>query len=179
MKLTNEQRLLVVDDQSKIGSSATARKWGLTRQHVKDLARLYRNNALYSHGKNNKYSFDFKVKVVKAYINGEGSFRDLSIKFGIPSNSIIIKWYDIYQSQGEEGLRNMKKQGRPRNSETKSTKSKVNVDKLLQSEKSFSEYSPEEEKALKEELLRLRCHEEFSKKFEALAQDYLIKKNSK
>jgi len=72
----------------------------------------------------------------------------------------------------------MKKQGRPSNSETKSIKSKVNVDKLLQSEKSFSEYSPEE-KALKEELLRLRCHEEFSKKFEALAQDYLRKKNNK
>ena len=73
----------------------------------------------------------------------------------------------------------MKKQGRPSNSETKSIKSKVNVDKLLQSEKSFSEYSPEEEKALKEELLRLRCHEEFSKKFEALAQDYLRKKTNK
>ena len=46
----------------------------------------------------------------------------------------------------------MKKQGRPSNSETKSIKSKVNVDKLLQSEKSFSEYSPAEEKALNEEL---------------------------
>ncbi len=177
MKLTNEQRLLVVDDQSKIGSSATARKWGLTRQHVKDLARLYRNNALYSHGKNNKYSFDFKVKVVKAYINGEGSFRDLSIKFGIPCHGLIISWYHIYQSKGEEGLRNMKKTGRPRKNEVKENKNKVNLDSLLSSDK--EEYTKEEIKALKEELLRLRCHEEFSKKFEALAQDYLIKKNSK
>ena len=34
-------------------------------------------------------------------------------------------------------------------------------------------------KSIKEELLRLRCHEEFSKKFEALAQDYLRKKTNK
>ena len=39
-------------------------------------------------------------------------------------------------------------------------------------------YTKEEIKTLKEELLRLRCQEEFSKKFEALAQDYLKKKNS-
>ena len=32
----------------------------------------------------------------------------------------------------------------------------------------------EEIKALKEELLRLRCHEEFSKKFEALAQALIV-----
>ena len=179
MKLTYEQKLLVIEDYFKIGSSSTANKWGLHHNYVKELVRLLQNNSLQAHGKKNIYTPDFKIKVAKAYANGEGSLRELSIKFGIPSYSIIIKWYYIYQSQGEEGLRNMKKQGRPRNSETKSTKSKVNVDKLLQSEKSFSEYSPEEEKSLKEELLRLRCHEEFSKKFEALAQDYLRKKNNK
>ncbi len=43
----------------------------------------------------------------------------------------------------------MKKPGRHSNSEIKSTKNKVNVDKILQSEKSFSEYSPEEEKVSK------------------------------
>jgi len=54
---------------------------------------------------------------------------------------------------------------------------KINLDSLLSSDK--EEYTKEEIKALKEELLKLRCHEEFSKKFEALAQDYLRKKTNK
>ncbi len=52
-----------------------------------------------------------------------------------------------------------------KNLQPKKTK-KINVNKLIDSEKPFSEYTHEEEKALKMELLRLRCHEEFSKKFE-------------
>lgn len=179
MKLTYEQRLLVAKECFKNGTYLTARKWGLSVRYVQELFLLYRNNALSAHSKKNKYDSNFKIKAVKAYVNGEGSLRDIAIRYGIPDKKSIRSWYHIYQTNGEEGLRNMKKQGRPINSETKSTKSKVNVDKLLQSEKSFSEYSPEEEKALKEELLRLRCHEEFSKKFEALAQDYLRKKTNK
>lgn len=177
MKLTYEQKLLVIEDYFKIGSSSTANKWGLNRNYVRELVRLLQNNSLQAHGKKNIYTPDFKIKVAKAYANGEGSLRELSIKFGIPSNSVIITWYDIYQSQGEEGLRNMKKPGRQKKDEVKANKNKVNLDSLLSSDK--EEYTKEEIKALKEELLRLRCHEEFSKKFEALAQDYLRKKNNK
>lgn len=71
----------------------------------------------------------------------------------------------------------MKKTGRPKKDEVKANKNKVNLDSLLSSDK--EEYTKEEITALKEELLRLRCHEEFSKKFEVLAQDYLRKKTNK
>lgn len=53
----------------------------------------------------------------------------------------------------------MKKTGRPKKDEVKANKNKVNLDSLLSSDK--EEYTKEEIKALKEELLRLRCHEEF------------------
>ena len=180
MKLTYDDYLQIVEDYKKIGGKATARKWLINYSHVKRIIVKYRNNCLYPHSnRKNLYSPEFKLKLVRAYIRGEGSFEELANKFGVCGHTSILYWYHIYQSKGEEGLRNMKKPGRQSNSEIKSTKNKVNVDKLLQSEKSFSEYSPEEEKALKEELLRLRCHEEFSKKFEALAQDYLRKKTNK
>ena len=71
----------------------------------------------------------------------------------------------------------MKKTGSPKKDEVKANKNKVNLDSLLSSDK--EEYTKEEIKALKEELLRLCCHEEFSKKFEDLAQDYLRKKTNK
>ena len=70
----------------------------------------------------------------------------------------------------------MKKTGRPQKNKNKDNKKKLDLDKLLSTNK--EDYTKEEIKTLKEELLRLRRQEEFSKKFEALAQDYLKKKNS-
>ncbi|SKA71455.1 Helix-turn-helix domain-containing protein [Succinivibrio dextrinosolvens DSM 3072] len=177
MKLTYEQRLLVAEDYFRIGASCTANKWGLNRDYVRELSRLLENNSLQDHSKYNIYTSDFKITVVKAYVNGEGSFRDIATRYGIPDKKSVRTWYHIYQTNGEEGLRNMKKNGRPRKEAVKDNKNKVNLDNLLSSDK--EDYTKEEIKALKEELLRLRCHEEFSKKFEALAQDYLRKKNNK
>ncbi len=179
MRFTYEDKLKIVEDYEKLGLTETSRKWNTCKRNVLTLFTKYKNSCLVPHSKiNKKYSPEVKIEVVNAYIQGEGSFEALANKFGISTYASIRTWYHIYQSHGEEGLRNMKC-GRPSKSKTKSTKAKVNVDKLLQSEKSFSDYSPEEEKALKEELLRLRCHEEFSKKIEALAQDYLEKKSNK
>lgn len=39
--------------------------------------------------------------------------------------STVKSWYDIYQSKGEEGLRNMKKTGRPKKDEVKANKIKL------------------------------------------------------
>ena len=64
----------------------------------------------------------YKIMVAKAYAEGKHSFEEIAQLYGIKALSTVKSWYDIYQSKGEEGLRNMKKQGRPRNSETKSTK---------------------------------------------------------
>ena len=122
------------------------------------------------------YSPEFKIIVAKAYAKGISGLEDIAQLYGIRAQSSVKNWYDIYQSQGEEGLINMNAQGRQTK---KSSTKKINVNKLIDSEKPFSEYTHEEEKALKMELLRLRCHEEFSKKFEALTQEYLEKKNNK
>ena len=178
MKLTYDDYLQIVEDYKKIGGKATARKWLINYSHVKRIIVKYRNNCLYPHSnRKNLYSPEFKLKLVRAYIRGEGSFEELANRFGVCGHTSILYWYHIYQSKGEEGLRNMKKNGRPRKEAVKDNKNKVNLDNLLSSDK--EDYTKEEIKALKEELLRLRCHEEFSKKFEALAQDYLRKKTNK
>jgi hypothetical protein len=46
MKLTYEQKLLVIEDYFKIGSSSTANKWGLNYKYVIELVRLLQNNSL-------------------------------------------------------------------------------------------------------------------------------------
>ena len=39
-----------------------------------------------------KYSIDFKKMVVNEYLRGEGSFKALAKKHGIPSDTIIREW---------------------------------------------------------------------------------------
>lgn len=50
---------------------------------------------------NNIYTKQFKHKVVLAYLNGEGSYTDLMVKYNISSDSTIIKWVNDYNSHIE------------------------------------------------------------------------------
>lgn len=176
MKLTYEDKVKIAKDYKKLCSNLTAKKWQISRRYVTTHPNKYKNNCLNKHSKNNKYTLEFKLKIITAYVQGEGSFESLANKFGVNSKSIIEYWYNIYQSCGVEGLINMNKPGRPQKNKNKDNKKILDLDSLLSTDK--EDYTREEIKILKEELLRLRCHEEFTKKFEALAQDYLKKKNS-
>mgnify|MGYP005990827295 FL=1 len=52
-----------------------------------------------------KYSYEFKLQVVQAYLDGEGGYRYLSKKYGVPSKRDIEKWvfalYKYIDSFGE------------------------------------------------------------------------------
>ena len=50
-----------------------------------------------------KYSFEFKKKIVDAYLNGEGGYKCLSAVYG-PTRTDIQKWVHNYQTFGDEGL---------------------------------------------------------------------------
>lgn len=47
---------------------------------------------------NLSYSAEFKEKVVKAYLAGEGSFRDIAIKYKIHAPATVSKWISQYNS---------------------------------------------------------------------------------
>ena len=51
-----------------------------------------------------KYSFEFKMGVVKAYLNGEGGYRYLANKYSIPAKRNIETWVNAYKEFGKEGL---------------------------------------------------------------------------
>ena len=65
MKLTYEQKLLVIEDYFKIGSSSTANKWGLHHNYVRELVRLLQNNSLQAHGKKIYIHRISKLKLLK------------------------------------------------------------------------------------------------------------------
>ena len=51
--------------------------------------------------KNKVYSAEFKVSAVKAYLRGEGSYRDLCKRFGISHNDVLRKWVLWYNGHRE------------------------------------------------------------------------------
>ena len=56
-----------------------------------------------------KYSYEFKKKIVDAYLRGEGSYEYLSSVYG-PQKSVIETWVKNYQSFGDEGLMRSRQQ---------------------------------------------------------------------
>ena len=50
---------------------------------------------------NNKYTSEFKMMVVKEYLQGNGSLTEISAKYGIPSTEILRKWFLLYNANKE------------------------------------------------------------------------------
>lgn len=51
--------------------------------------------------RNKSYSKEFKLQVVKEYLNDEGSMPDIALKYGIPSDSMVSQWVKVYNSGKE------------------------------------------------------------------------------
>ena len=58
-----------------------------------------------------KYSYEFKKKMVDAYLRGEGGYKYLSSVYG-PHKKDIQKWVNNYQSFGDEGLMRSRQQAK-------------------------------------------------------------------
>ena len=85
-----------------------------------------------------KYSYEFKKKIVDAYLKGEGSYNFLSSVYG-PHKKDIQKWVNNYKSFGDEGLM------RSRQQEKYSFKKKLSVVEFyLTNEISYQELAIQE-----------------------------------
>ena len=56
-----------------------------------------------------KYSCEFKLKVVQAYLNGEGSYVYLAKQYNIPGEEQVRKWVKAYKEFGNDGLMRSRK----------------------------------------------------------------------
>jgi len=57
-----------------------------------------------------KYSFELKMKIIKEYLSGDGGYKYLADKYGIPNKWHVRQWVNAYQCWGEDGvLRKRKK----------------------------------------------------------------------
>ena len=80
-----------------------------------------------------KYSFEFKMRVVKEYLDGQGGYRNISKKYGI-HQCLVDRWVANYRQYGEKGL------ARSRQQKSYTFEFKLNVVELyLRSELSYQE----------------------------------------
>ena len=53
-----------------------------------------------------KYSFEFKLELLKDYLSGEtGGYKTIAKKYGVKAGSQVEDWIKNYEKYGEEGLR--------------------------------------------------------------------------
>lgn len=108
---------------------------------------------------NKKYSFEFKLHVVKCYLTTEVSYQQLALSVGINNPSIITKWVNDYRIAGTDALRPKLKGRKP-----KVAKPKKKQIPLTEKEKADAEYL----RQVEEENLRLRIENAYLKELRRL-----------
>ena len=106
-KCTVEEKISAVEDylngirsvseimvDLSIKSTRTIRDWILAYQNggIKALCSVTANHS---------YSSEFKIEMVRKYINGEGSVTDLCARYGIPAHATLQKWISLYNANRE------------------------------------------------------------------------------
>lgn len=86
-----------------------------------------------------KYNFEFKKKVVTAYLNGKGGCQSLAKEYGVGNECIVRRWVHNYEVFGDDGLL------RSRQNNVYSFEKKLHVVELyLSSEISYQELAQNE-----------------------------------
>lgn len=76
----------------------------VNKRSVKDWILLYQHygpEGLKPSMTNNAYSKEVKISAVKEYLAGQGSLRDICLKYGLRSNSQLRQWIKKYNSHEE------------------------------------------------------------------------------
>ena len=104
--VTSENKLKAVQEYlSGQGSLETiAAKYGVATSSFRKWIAKYKafGDEAFLRTNNNNYTQAFKRRVVDAYLNGEGSLRELSVKFKIPSWNTVKQWILKYNKSHDE-----------------------------------------------------------------------------
>ncbi len=96
-RLSYEEKLKICHlyEEGADSLEGLARQFGISKGAVSLLNFKYKNfgvESLQMQSRNKSYSESYKHKVIEAYRNGEGSYYDLAIKYGIHNPSLIARW---------------------------------------------------------------------------------------
>lgn len=120
-KVTVEERIEAAKAcaEGRISQSEAARRLGVDKSTVREWAKRYEGGgalAFKEQEHNTVYTEEVKAAAVRAYLDGKGSLRGISAKYGIRSAKQLGEWIKVYNS-GRDFSRKMSggsrmKQGR-------------------------------------------------------------------
>ena len=91
--------------RNEIGLNEAARLAGFASDRTfADWVSIYRNEGpagLLDQQHNKNYSKELKLAAVTAYLNGEGSLRQIAGRFGLRSKQQLMNWLKVYNTHGE------------------------------------------------------------------------------
>lgn len=91
--------------ETGLSSVMAGHRFKLNKSMVKKWVSFYREHGLEGLKPiSNKYTPDFKVKVILEMRKNSLSFRETCVRFKIPSLATLIKWVNIYDQEGPTGL---------------------------------------------------------------------------
>jgi len=105
-KVRPEEKLRAVYEylEGKGGQKAIAQKYGIGRTPFRQWIQKYQafgESAFIKTGHNASYSAEFKQTVIEEYLSGKGSFKDLAVKYKIPSFATVRQWVLMYNGHKE------------------------------------------------------------------------------
>ena len=91
--------------RNEIGLNEATRLAGLaSNRSFANWVSIYRNEGsagLLNQQHNKNYSKELKLAAVTAYLNGEGSLRQIAGRFGLRSKQQLMNWLKVYNTHGE------------------------------------------------------------------------------
>ena len=97
-KFSKEQKIEICRRGSE-SVSRLAEEINVNKSTVKRWIRIFKaygDSAFDEKPANGSYTKEFKRKVVEAYLAGEGSLRDIAVKYNIPSERTVLVWVKLY-----------------------------------------------------------------------------------
>lgn len=166
-KFSDKERIEAVKDVLEKGLSLceVARRLGTDHKNVRRWVAFYEQYGAKGivRIKKNNYSGDFKLSVIHYMRENHLSLFEAALKFGISSDSVVLAWDRLYESEGVSALYrdNRGKMKKPH--------------KRKQSKQGASEKSTEDK--LLEEIEYLRAENAYLKKLRALVEQRVSREN--
>lgn len=111
-KYTVEQKLEVCRDKemNDLSNSQLSLKYGIPKTNIREWTNVYKElgedafKQIYDRKNNHSYTPDFRIALVQEKLNGNLSYREMGIKYGI-NKCVIQSWVYKYEKYGEEALK--------------------------------------------------------------------------
>jgi len=105
-KFSSEEKIMIIKEYMAGGTSYVklGRKYKIDESSIRkwvDNYQAFGEGAFEMNYANPNYSAKFKKKVVVAYLNGEGSYKDIAVRFKIHAASTVLQWVKQYNNHME------------------------------------------------------------------------------